>query len=395
MTFFAAEGVSIETVYAQPPPGGEDPAILARLTRMIEDTPAGATIRATIFRLTVESVRDALVLANNRGVVVQVVHNGRDLTSSVAASLSRPPPVGLGDGHRWSGEPYDPTGRRPDYGAVATGPDSDLHTKLFLFSATKDPDGLLRENVSWWGSANLSHRSGMQKSNNAVVVYDDPVLYDGFRKRLWDLMWGGTHYPRNDFYDGSLGRGTFMGSPVIKTKVFCSPEQDTDLWVGRLASVVVDPDTEVHVAHARFTDARTVVADELVRIKGQGGTVRVLVGGDEGFLGAVVRSTLLDAGIPLRTADIHDKLALVHSRHGVSIRSRKVVLSGSHNLNHDANYVNDEILVKTFNDALYDDVLAGHYEHIWSTGVPALVDQRSAPEVIASTSERHNLDDRP
>lgn len=379
MTFFPAGDLSIETVYAQPPAGGEDPAILARLTRMIEDTPTGATIHATIFRLTVESVRDALVAARDRGVGVHVVHNGRDLTNAVAASLSRPPPIGLGDRHRFSGRPFDPTGRTLDYGAVAAGRNSDMHTKLFLFSATKDPDGVLRDSVSWWGSANLSHHSGMRKSNNAVVVYGDAVLYDAFRTRLWDLMWEGTHFARNDFYNGRLGHGSFMGSPASRTKVFCSPERDTDLWVGRLASVVVDERTEVALAHARFTDARTAVAEELVRIAAQGGTVRVLVGADTGFLGPVVCSTLLEAGVPLRTADIHDKLVLVHSRHGVSTRPRKVVLSGSHNLNHDANYVNDEILVKTFNDSLYDDMLAGHFEHIWSTGT-AVLDQRSALE---------------
>ena len=31
-----------------------------------------------------------------------------------------------------------------------------------------------------------------------------------------------------------------------------------------------------------------------------------------------------------------------------------MVLSGSHNLNRDANWINDEILVKTFHDGLYD-----------------------------------------
>ena len=46
------------------------------------------------------------------------------------------------------------------------------------------------------------------------------------------------------------------------------------------------------------------------------------------------------------------------------------MLSGSHNLNHDANYVNDEILVKTFDDDLYDDVLASHVEPLWAASVP-------------------------
>ena len=76
------------------------------------------------------------------------------------------------------------------------------------------------------------------------------------------------------------------------------------------------------------------------------------------------------AGIPVRTGDIHDKLVLVRSRYGASKAPRKIVFSGSHNLNHDANYVNDEILVKTFNDDLYDDMLTTHVAHLWSSGQP-------------------------
>jgi hypothetical protein len=209
----------------------------------------------------------------------------------------------------------------------------------------------------------------MQKANNAIAVYGDEVLHDGLRTGLWDLMWSGTHVAGNDFYDCATGRGVVLSSPALRTKVFCSPQQTSDLWVGRLASVVVDPGTDVVLVHARFTDDRLPVADELVRIARQGGRVRVLAGDDPDFLGPEVARRLTEAGVELRRGNTHDKLGLLHSRHGVSRRPRKVVLSGSHNLNHDANYVNDEILVKTFDDDLYDDVLAAHVEPLWDAAV--------------------------
>ena len=370
MAFFPIRGQAIETVYAHPPVGGEDRAILDRLVQMIEDTPADGEIHATIFRLNDVKVRDALVAANNRGVVVWVVHNGRDVADEIAATLSREVPIGLGTRHHWTGRPYDPTSEIADFGAIATGQDSDMHTKLFLFSATADPGGALRRNVSWWSSANLSDRSGTARSNNTVVVYGDAVLYDGFRHRLWDLMWHSVHFPSNDFYDTSSGQGMFLGAPATKTKVFCSPQQSSDLWLGRLASVMVDATTELHVAQARFVDKRLVVADRLAELARAGATVRVLVSANPALLGPAVRRTLLDAGIALRTGNIHDKLVLVNSRHGVSRSSRKVVLSGSHNFNFDANYRNDEILVKTFNDNLYDDMLREHFESIWAAANP-------------------------
>jgi len=368
--FFTGQGIAFEAVFAQPQPGFEDRAILTRLVQMIDATPPGATIHATVFRLTDEAVRDALLAARDRGTSVHVLANGRGAADAVGASLSRPPPDGLGDAHRWAGRPFDPTGGCSAYGAIASGPESDLHTKLVLFSATTGPDERPRRNVSWWSSTNLSRGSGTLKSNNAVAVYDDPVLFEGFRTRLWTSMWDGRHVPRNDFYNGSRGRGSFLGSPPSRTKVFCSPEQGTDLWVSRLASVVVDDGTAVDVAHARFTDARVGVALELARIAAQGGHVRVLVGPHPDFLGREVRGILDAAGIPLRRADTHDKLALVHSRHALSRRPRKLVLSGSHNLNYDANYRNDEILVKTFHDELYDDMRDNHFARIWAAGRP-------------------------
>lgn len=371
MGFFAVGDVSIETMYANPAPGGEDTTGLLRLTQMIEDAPVGAKIRATIFRLNFEPVRDALVAANNRGTPVYVMHNGRDQADDFAVTLAKDAPDGLGHRHRWSGKPFDPAGKVHDCGAIATGPRSDMHTKLVLFSATKDPDGVLRENVSWWGSGNPSQHSGTQKSNNAVAVYGDAVLYENFRTRLWNLIWAETHFPGNDFYNARLGRGMFMASPALKCKVFCSPEQTTDLWVNRLDSVVVSPETTVDVAHARFQDGRAAVADQLVRIHQAGGTVRVAVGSDPGFLGPRVQRKLLDAGIPLRLGSLHDKLVLVHSRYGVSRRPRKVVFNGSHNLNYDANYLNDEVLVKMFNDEVYDDML-GHFERLWEIAEPVV-----------------------
>jgi len=96
----------------------------------------------------------------------------------------------------------------------------------------------------------------------------------------------------------------------------------------------------------------------------------VLVGSNPSLLGATVHATLHDAGIPVRRANLHDKLVLVHARHGSSGRPRKVVLSGSHNLNYDANYRNDEILVKTFHDGLYDDLRERHVEPLWAGAAP-------------------------
>ena len=48
-----------------------------------------------------------------------------------------------------------------------------MHSKLFLFSRTKDATGVLRDNVSWFGSANLTYATGANSYNNTVTVYGD------------------------------------------------------------------------------------------------------------------------------------------------------------------------------------------------------------------------------
>ena len=46
--------------------------------------------------------------------------------------------------------------------------------------------------------------------------------------------------------------------------MFCSPQQTSDLWVGRLASVVVTPETEVVLVHARTGEYPVLMLDEVL-----------------------------------------------------------------------------------------------------------------------------------
>jgi phosphatidylserine/phosphatidylglycerophosphate/cardiolipin synthase-like enzyme len=366
---FFPVGPFIETSYANPASGGVDDTIQRRLAAMIDGAPVGAAIYGTFFSLDLVFIRDALVRANNRGSPVFIMHNNTDHANAIPVALSGPAPSGLGPNHRWSGRPFPDAAHR--YGAIATGPGSDLHTKLFLFEATTDPEGQLRRNVCWWGSANCSLHSGTQKYNNAVAVYDDPTLFANFKSKLWDLLWDETHFPDDDFYNASQGRGTFEGGPATGFTAYCSPEQSTDLWVNRLALIDAGPATKVYVAMDKFFDSRAVVADQLVRIARARGAVQVAVGNDAGDFGGVVRTKLVGAGIPVRLVNIHDKLALVQSKYNGSAAARKIVFNGSHNLTQDANYVNDELLVKLFNSQVFDDMKTNHFDHLWATGAPA------------------------
>ena len=77
-----------------------------------------------------------------------------------------------------------------------------MHAKYMLFSETKGAAGAARKNVVWVSSANFS-KSGWDKSNNSVTVYDDPDLYKGFVSDVWTPMWTSPGYTDNDYYDAA------------------------------------------------------------------------------------------------------------------------------------------------------------------------------------------------
>ena len=53
-----------------------------------------------------------------------------------------------------------------------------MHSKLYTFSQTRDPNGALRDDVVWLGSANMTHATGAKSFNNTLTIYGDTALYD-------------------------------------------------------------------------------------------------------------------------------------------------------------------------------------------------------------------------
>ena len=58
---------------------GRDDTIHDEVVRLIDNAPAGSTIRGTIYSLSVQPVAKALVAAQGRGVTVLVLIDGKNL----------------------------------------------------------------------------------------------------------------------------------------------------------------------------------------------------------------------------------------------------------------------------------------------------------------------------
>jgi hypothetical protein len=86
------------------------------------------------------------------------------------------------------------------FGCISSSSHGIMHAKLFTFTATTDPTGAARTNVSWFGSPNLTDTSGTGQFNNAITVYGDPVLFAGLNTYLAD-MYAQKHFSGNDYYD--------------------------------------------------------------------------------------------------------------------------------------------------------------------------------------------------
>jgi len=332
----------------------QDLSILNHLIYLIDNAPAGATIRAAIHNISANIVQNALQRAKDRGVTVYVVHSGHhhpgdpaDDGDTSPEDLQKYLDGGAGTRFRWcvSGGSY--TGAGWD-GCIARHESALMHSKLVLISRTKDATGADRDYVTWFGSANMTYATGANSYNNTVTVYGDKAFYDKFVTEYYAKLWSKTSYSGNDYYDSASGRGYFSGS-VANLTVYASPEQQTDLVYNRLS--YIDPDTScaIRVAEAMFNDTRSNIADLLVAKKRAGCWVSVAVGS----IGSQSLSILRNAGIAVRKINTHDKFILVKGKYAGSTTTRRIVFTGSHNLSHSANYINDELLVKLEDDAIY------------------------------------------
>ncbi len=218
---------------------------------------------------------------------------------------------------------------------------------------------MLRSNVVWFGSANMTYATGAQTFNNTITIYGDVDLFNQFNTYFGQLF-NQNHYSGNNFYDADTGRGYFV-TPTAR--VYASPDQDGDLVYNRLNDIGADATCRVRVAQAMIHDARPALVDLLVRLK-KGGCGVWVVGSsiDAGSL-----SKLKGAGIGVRQHDVHDKYILVDAKFAGSADNRSIIFTGSHNWTYSANYRNDELFVRVESEGLYTPYY-NHFNDAYNTG---------------------------
>lgn len=342
--------------FTNPPAfGGNDPTILTETIRLIHDTPKGATIRAAIHSLTVDGVATALIAAKQRGVTVRVAEDGSDELDE--DETPRKLAAALGADHVFCGAGK----KNGNHGCITSDPSGIMHTKLFTFSKTKDPKGVMREEVVWFGSANMTHATGAKTFNNTITVYGDHALYQKMNGYFGHLF-AEKHYGGNDYYDADAGRGFFV---TDTSRIYLSPNADGDLVKSRLNDIDPDSSCRVRVAQAMIHDARIELVDLLVSLK-KGGCKVWVVGSD---VESKSLARLKGAGIAVHKNGVHDKTIIVDAKFAGSKKNRHLVFTGSHNWTQSANYRNDELFVRLESEALYD-AFYKHFNDAYNPGKP-------------------------
>ena len=322
---------------------GRDLNILSEVVRLIDNTEDGGTIRAAIHSLSVPEIAEALKRATRapRNVDVRIVEDEKDKFHD--NPLGRDLAAFFGDKHEWCGD-----GREGgNQGCITSDQSGIMHTKLFTFSATRDPNGLARRDVVWVGSANMTLATGARSFNNTVTVYGDGELYQKSNEYFQDLK-AERHAANNDYFSLDLGRG-YIDSPSMR--MFASPQAQGDLVEGRMKEIVAGTDCEVRVAQAFMFESRMNLVDQLVRLKR--GKCNVIVVANPNKLHDAVKDRIRGAGIELHLAKTHDKYILVDARYNGSTQRRKLVFTGSHNWTSSANRRNDELFVRVDGAPVY------------------------------------------
>ncbi|MEV4758558.1 phospholipase D-like domain-containing protein [Micromonospora sp. NPDC049559] len=345
------------------PTAGRDYTIINELQRLIDAAPAGSTIRGAIHSLSVDSVADALLRAQNRGVTVLALLDGKNESSTDPGIAT----IRQLTNHQFC---QNSSGGR---GCISTSADGDMHTKLFTFTSTTDPNGVARGNVVWFGSSNLTYATGPDAFNNTITVYGDATLAAGLNANFSD-MWNRRHYSGDDYYDAASGRGYYQAAAA---DAYASPEGagQTDTIVTRLNDLTPDADCRLRVGMASVTTGRPQIVSLVTRFRSAGCKVWMVVGtnADGGIaMPQSVYNELLGAGVAIhRKDDVHDKFFAAYGKYGSAYQYR--VYTGSQNWTQDALGENDEIFVKMAPESgsthpLYDGYYT-HFNDAYNTGV--------------------------
>ncbi len=364
-------------------------AIRTTLLDYIGQSPAGSSIKASVYHLWDAGLAQALADAHARGVHVQLMMDrttvsdnpdnpsygtlaaalGTDLTKSSFVGLCPAGKSCLGD---------------PSLGTSIN------HNKFWLFSQLDGASDVVVQT-----SSNMTPSSYSRFWNDAYVLTNNATMYAAYSTyftKLAGKKWQNWKY-------------SHTASSPYKVYFFPRPASDPspgDTITGVLDNVSctytesgVTKHTKVRVAMFRLT--RLAVAQKLVSLKRAGCSVDIVYSEtDSGSSGTW--GTLHTSGGPtLRcynwdddndpdTASriVHSKYLLIEGKYD-GVTGQKVLWTGSHNYSGPALTKNDEALLKVDSNSAHDTYVA-NFNAVKAAAVPGTADATNACKGISGTA---------
>lgn len=290
-----APGVTHEAIFSNPfaATSKVDYRIHNRIVKMINETPAGATIRFSAWGLEHVPTADALIAAHRRGVLVYGVKSGH----RPSAQSDRVKAV--------LGARYKICRRTVSDGVtnacMSKQRNGQMHAKSWLFSRTGT-----RVNVVVTGSTNPTNHGN--ESNDALIIAGDPDLYNGYVRYFNDRFAmrlnpnymaspnGTLRAPKSATVSYFSARLTSTGTTGVEPSTSVTTQAATDPYVDALRRLAGGGGCSVKAAQRFWNSERRHVTAQVVRLKKAGCAVSVITDNMDG----PTYRTLTSAGITVR-----------------------------------------------------------------------------------------------
>ncbi|MFI7408192.1 phosphatidylserine/phosphatidylglycerophosphate/cardiolipin synthase family protein [Streptomyces sp. NPDC049627] len=363
-------------------------AIFTQLVRLIDATPAGATIRGAMYEFNDQEVANALLAAHRRGVNVRIIVDDSTYVDGAGGAEYTNVPyrtlrAGLGTNdtaRSWivvcDDRFEDPDGvddvRR---GCLAVAPPQPAynHNKFFVFSRIGPfDDGTSYSKVVFQTSSNLSNWYKVESFNDAVTFVSSAV-YDGYASyheqlRRGRTLAGGNNNAYFSTPTGSTYRGFFFPRGDSS---YNNPATDTVVGVlDEVGCAYTGTDglphrTAIRIVTHSFLGSRRQVADKLAQLRGRGCLIDIIYTETD----STITSRLDAAGIQHRGCRIpngpgidvrpHNKQMLIDGYYDGAITRR--VYTGSANLTGSSLRSADEAIVRITSASYHARYLSTFY----------------------------------
>jgi phosphatidylserine/phosphatidylglycerophosphate/cardiolipin synthase-like enzyme len=278
---------------------------------------ARLSIDVAAYSLTLNSVRNALLRAHDRGVTVRMVMESTNMdTSDVEILLEADVPI-VGDGQ-----------------------DGLMHNKFMVIDRSE----------VWLGSMNFTD-SGAYEDNNHLVRIRSTKLAENYTKEFEEM------FLENRFGDFVLSETPHPTLTMDGTRVdtFFSPD---DGVASQIASVLSGAEESIYVLAFSFTSNEL---GDIVREKAEAGlTVQGVMDEEQ------IKSNTGTEFDPFRQAGLDVLIDGIEGQmhHKVFIVDESIVVIGSYNFSRAAEERNDENLLIIYNEAIAEQFLL-EFERVW------------------------------